>query len=312
MQFNSLPGEPDEYFENTDAKTSPMISSLLKRKRQIARLPLMMVLITMLFGSGCENTNLFILAEAGYEAVTAVTLSDEDVVNLAGQAAREADARNQVAPPESPYSQRLQDLLAAHVTHEKIPFNFKVYLTDKVNAFAMADGTVRIYSGLMDLMDDRELLFVIGHEMGHVVMEHSRKKVVVAYASSALRKGLAAQENEVGLLARSVVGAFAQQLINAQYSQHEEKHADNFGAEFLISHGYTIDPAVSALRKLATLGGQASLLASHPDPDKRADRLASGAYQDDLEEVSSFFGRIVSTLKTWLAKIIQFLFNLFQ
>ena len=55
----------------------------------------------------------------------------------------------------------------------------------------MANGTIRVFTGLMDLMNDEELLFVIGHEMGHVVRNHSRKKVALAYSTSALRKGLA-------------------------------------------------------------------------------------------------------------------------
>ena len=37
----------------------------------------------------------------------------------------------------------------------------------------MADGTIRVYSGLMDLMTDDELLFVIGHEMGHVAVSYT-------------------------------------------------------------------------------------------------------------------------------------------
>jgi Zn-dependent protease with chaperone function len=37
----------------------------------------------------------------------------------------------------------------------------------------MADGSIRIYSGLMEMMDDEKLLFVLGHEMGQVVEKHS-------------------------------------------------------------------------------------------------------------------------------------------
>lgn len=288
-----------------------MRTSLFQFKPHLGKLPLVMLLVTMVFSAGCENTNLFILAEAGYDAVNAVTLSDEDVRSLAEQAAQEVDAKHQVAAPDSAYSKRLQNLVTNHVERDGISFNFKVYLTEDVNAFAMADGTVRIYSGLMDLMNDKELLFVIGHEMGHVVKKHSRKKVMVAYASSALRKGLASQQNEVGQLARSVIGAFAHQLINAQFSQHEEKQADNYGAEFMLDRGYGIEPAVSALQKLGSLGGQVGFLSSHPDPDNRAARLASGEYKTDLDEVPSLISRIYKTLKSWLAAILQFILNIF-
>ncbi len=34
---------------------------------------------------------------------------------------------------------------------------------------AMANGCVRVYSGLMDLMTDNEIEGVLGHELGHVL-----------------------------------------------------------------------------------------------------------------------------------------------
>ena len=181
---------------------------------------IILLLCTALSISSCENTDLLILTDAATDAVRAITLTDEDVEKLALEAARESDARHRLASPDSPYDRRLQRLVNNYRSWDDHRFNFKVYLTDEVNAFAMADGTIRIYSGLMDLMNDEELLFVIGHEIGHVVEEHSRQKVVMAFGSSALRKALASQNNELGQIARSVVGAFAHQLTNAQFSQY--------------------------------------------------------------------------------------------
>jgi len=66
----------------------------------------------------------------------------------------------------------------------------------------MANGTIRVYSGLMDMLDDGELRFVIGHEMGHVMKNHIRKKIRLAYAASAVRKGIASQNNIAGDVAR--------------------------------------------------------------------------------------------------------------
>ena len=66
----------------------------------------------------------------------------------------------------------------------------------------MADGTIRVYSGLMDMLDDRELVFVVGHEMGHVVAKHIKKKIMLAYAGSAARKAIASQQNTAGEIAR--------------------------------------------------------------------------------------------------------------
>ena len=44
----------------------------------------------------------------------------------------------------------------------------------------MANGCIRVYSGLMDMMTDAELQGVIGHEMGHVALSHSKKSMQAA------------------------------------------------------------------------------------------------------------------------------------
>ena len=161
---------------------------------------------------------------------------------------------------------------------------------------AMADGSIRIYSGLMEMMDDGELRFVIGHEMGHVVRKHIRKKMQLAYAASALRKGIASQSNTAGAIAASQLGGFSESLVNAQFSQQEEREADDYGAAFLHRHGYGPEHAVSALRKLAALGNDHSFLASHPAPGDRADRLEKGP-ATPAETSQGFLARALARLR---------------
>ncbi|MBC8209320.1 M48 family metallopeptidase [Methanococcoides sp. SA1] len=225
--------------------------------------------------SGCENTNIQLVTEAGLEAVKAATLSNEEVRQLASQAALITDQKSQIAPAGNNYAQRLLRLVGSYQEADGIRFNYRVYLSSEVNAFAMADGTIRIYSGLMDMMDDDELRFVIGHEMGHVALKHIRKKIQLAYAASAVRKGIASQQNILGSLAASQLGGFSETLLNAQFSQHEEREADDYGLAFLQRQGHTPHSAVSALKKLATLGSDHSFLSSHPAPGIRAERLRS-------------------------------------
>ncbi|MGW8195353.1 MAG: M48 family metalloprotease [Desulforhopalus sp.] len=246
---------------------------------------------------------------AAVDAVSAITLTDEEVKSLAQRAVKLSDNNHQVAPEQSPYNKRLQRLVQGSLPQDGNTFNFKVYLTDNVNAFAMADGSIRVNSGLMDLMDDEELLFVIGHEMGHVLKEHSRKKVVLAYGSSALRKGLASQDNRVGQIARSVVGAYAEQLANAQFSQHEERQADAHGVAFLRAAGYTEASAVSALNKLAGLAAQHTFLSSHPEPDARARALLSGREKevDKQDSVIDSFVEFTKTIVLGLVALADYL-----
>ncbi len=99
------------------------------------------------------------------------------------------DQKSQVAPPANKYAVRLaQAIKSMPATVNGKKASCKVYLTKNVNAWAMANGCIRVYSGLMDLMNDDELRGVIGHEIGHVALGHSKARMQTAYGVSAARE----------------------------------------------------------------------------------------------------------------------------
>jgi putative metalloprotease len=228
--------------------------------------------------TGCKIADQRGALDAAGDVYKAASLSDEDVRLLAKESSAAMDAQNQrsIAKAGTKYEKRLQSIVAGLGNEGGHKFNFKVYLTSEVNAFAMADGTIRVYSGLMDLMDDNELLFVIGHEIGHVVDGDSADQLRMAYAASAARKGAAAASGNAAInaLTRSELANLAEAVINAQFSQSQESDADNYGLGLLKRLNKDTGAAVTALRKLATPGQSGGgLLASHPDSNARADRI---------------------------------------
>lgn len=87
------------------------------------------------------------MAETTSEADTAMTLSDADV-RLANRAAPEADGKHSAASAGNPYERRLRALTAKHILRDGRSFDFKVYFAKEVNDFAMADGSIRVRSGI--------------------------------------------------------------------------------------------------------------------------------------------------------------------
>ena len=236
---------------------------------------LLPLLFLAFFTTGCDNVDPLMATSAALDAARAITLSDREVQQIAVATSAQVDRQHRIAPPEHPHARRLQRVLARSASNRDSRFTCKVYLTDEVNAFAMADGTIRIYAGLMDMLDDDELLFVVGHEMGHVELEHIHEKLRLAYAANATRKAAAAVSGTIGEIARSHLGAFIQQIVTAQFSQHEERQADDYGLAFVRKNNTNPRSAVTALEKLATLGSSHTFLSSHPAPDKRARRIAA-------------------------------------
>jgi metalloprotease len=213
--------------------------------------------------------------DASQDVAKAATMSDSEIKSEALRARACLDKANKIAPPSSPYAKRLAKLTKGMKTDCTQKLDIKVYLVKDVNAFAMADGTVRVYSALMDKMTDDEVRYVIGHEVGHVTLGHSKKKFQMAHAASAARKVGAASTNKVAsALTDSALGDFAVNLVNAQFSQSEESAADKFALNVMKKNNYDPKSAVSALRKLEKMfGNEKSIFSSHPAPGDRADDL---------------------------------------
>ncbi|MDR1463340.1 MAG: M48 family metalloprotease [Azoarcus sp.] len=220
------------------------------------------------FGDGSNEARL----SAATDAVRAVTVSDEELQAVTLQVVAEMDNTNQVAPDANKYAKRLNKLTRNLGNEDGLELNFKVYITDEINAFATADGSIRVYSGLMDLLNDNELRSVIGHEIGHVKLGHSLAKTRTAYLASAAAK-VAVSEGGLGAEALAELG---EKLINAQFSQAQESASDAYGVEFMRRHKYKLPAAESAMRKLAKLEGSSSgskLFSSHPGAQERADEI---------------------------------------
>jgi len=233
-------------------------------------------LVGVLILGGCSANNLDI--SAGMDLLKAGTVTNQEMKSMAHLAAKEYDRKSRVASRGNRYSKRLRRLTRNFHRVGKLRLNYKVYMTNEVNAFAMADGTVRVYKGLMDKMNDGELLFVIGHEIGHVKYEHTKNAYRMAHATLAARKILASKGGtSVALLSKGTAGNLAQKLVNAQFSQSQESEADKNGLYFLRKAHRNQKYAISALKKLAAEGSGGgfldNLFASHPAPLKRAEDI---------------------------------------
>ena len=224
-----------------------------------------------------QNLNSDYLLEGGAKVAQAMTLSDADIRAYVSQYVAQSDAQNAVLPASNAYSKRLAKITAGLTQVGDVPLNFKVYQTKDVNAFACANGSVRVYTGLMDLMDDDELLGVIGHEIGHVALEHTKKDMQKALLRSAALSGLAATGETMAALTQSDLAALGEAMMSAKFSRKQEMEADDFSYAFLKAAGYNPACMRNSLVKLQSLESSAStmngpvsqLFSSHPTTDKR-------------------------------------------
>lgn len=227
------------------------------------------------------------LVQAAVDAIGAATLTNEQVVAYSRQAIQQMDAQNPVAGPTDPYTVRLNRIVSRHRTISGIPINYKVYSVKDVNAFATADGSVRVFKGLMDLMTDTELLAVMGHEIGHVVNHDTHDAMKKALQRSSIRNLAASNSGAIGRLSRSELGGLADYFIGASFSRKQETEADDYSYSFLRRNGYNVLALATSFEKLAKQGGGGGgkvteILSTHPDSKSRAERVRARARKDGL------------------------------
>ena len=165
------------------------------------------------------------------------------------------------------------------------PVNYKVYVAKDVNAFAMANGCIRVYSGLMDLMNDNEVEAVIGHEMGHVALGHVKKGMQVAIGTNALRAAAASAGGIVGSLSQSQLGDLGEKLVNSQFSQRQESEADDYSYDLLRKRGINPTGLATSFDKLSKLedGRQSSMFDDHPATQERAQHIRDRLQADGIK-----------------------------
>lgn len=205
----------------------------------------------------------------------AVSYSDEEMRVFFDQMSADMDNKNPVAGPDDPYGQRLAALTQGLSSYDGLDIDIKAYLVSDVNAFAMANGTIRIFAGLMDDFTDDEIRYVIGHEIGHVKLEHTKKRMQGALQRDAAMSVAGTADSKISSIANSELGRFFGDVVSAQHSQKHERQADDYAFDFMQANSYDAQACVSALEKLNGMGGGNGLpwLQTHPSPAKRAKRM---------------------------------------
>lgn len=160
--------------------------------------------------------------------------------------------------------------------------NFNFYLVDDpntINAFALPGGQISITRGLMNqLENEAQLAGVLGHEIGHVIAEHSAQQMAKGQLGQMLATAVgvgASGEDGAGRYA-GVAAAMAAQMVNLKYGRDDESQSDEIGLKYMAQAGYDPAEMLGVMRILgeASKGGkQPEFMSSHPHPETRIETI---------------------------------------
>ena len=157
-----------------------------------------------------------------------------------------------------------------------------VLFRDKaVNAFALPGGKIGIYTGLLGMVENQhQLAAVIGHEVGHVILEHGNQQIsqdlLVKGGLAAIERLIKDMDPQEKQEILAGLGLGAQIGLALPYSRHHEIEADQIGLELMAKAGFDPRESVTLWENMNQIGGQQlEFLSTHPSDENRIKDLRS-------------------------------------
>lgn len=244
-----------------------------------------MALGTALMLSGC-----YTVPETGRQSL--VMVSPEQELQLGVQAFQEIRQQEPIStdPAALARVERVGQRIAAAVGDDlpSAQWEFVVFDSPELNAFALPGGKVGIYTGILNLATtDDELAVVIGHEVAHVTARHGGERMTVQQGvalGGALLGGVADGRLSEGTLnlVKLAYGVGSQVAV-LPHSRFQESEADRIGLRYAARAGYDPRAALTFWQKMnqqAQSSGMPKFLSTHPSG---ADRMQ--VLQEEMPQV---------------------------
>jgi predicted Zn-dependent protease len=145
-----------------------------------------------------------------------------------------------------------------------------VIMKDEINAFALPNGHLIVYSGLiLNSANPEELTGVICHEIAHIQLNHVMKKLIKEIGLSTLVSITTGSRGST-----ASVKKIAEMLSSTAFDRGLEKEADMKAVDYLIKAKINPNPFANFLYKLSDEKGNIpqylNWMSTHPDSKERA------------------------------------------
>ena len=248
-----------------------------------------MVLAAVLGGlvSGCQVT------KSPTGRTQALMYSSSEMAKLGGQSFEQIKQQETTVSDQriNRYVGCVADAITTKLDNpEQIRWEVVVFDSEQVNAFALPGGHIGVYTGLLNVAETPDqLAAVIGHEVGHVLANHSNERLSrsqltglgMSIANSAF--DLAGVDNKE--LWMQGLGLGAQFGIALPFGRKQESESDRIGLDLMAKAGFDPKASVALWQNMAAAGGNKQpfeFLSTHPSHDTRKQDLQHNMTQAEI------------------------------
>ncbi len=219
--------------------------------------------------------------------------SDQEMSSLGEQSFAEMKQQLKISTDTkvNAYVQCVTNTILSHVEKQESfsEWEVVVFESDQVNAFALPGGKIGVYTGLLNVAKNQDqLATVIGHEIAHVLADHSNERVSQAQLTNVGLQitNIALGGSEYQQATMAALGLGVQYGVLLPYGRTQESEADIIGLELMAKAGFDPYQSVELWKNMAraSKGSPPELLSTHPSHDSRISDLSDKA--DSLPESS--------------------------
>ena len=213
-----------------------------------------------------------LLSQAACNVIDSATINQQAALNYRqnmekARAARVIDTTSATAKRVQAVFRRLVPFAdAANQTGQPFQWEMTVIRSNELNAWAMPGG---------------EIAAIIGHEMTHALLEHSRKEanrsVGISLGAQLGSQILAATTGIDANTASKGVGLLTDLGLNKPFSRDAEREADLGGLKLMAQAGYNPEAAISVWNKMNRANDNNNalekILSTHPTNNDRIELI---------------------------------------
>jgi len=212
--------------------------------------------------------------------------SNNDMSSLGSQSfdQMKADTSIDKDTKTNAYVQCVTDAITSQVPKQSSFSKWEVVVFDseQVNAFALPGGKVGVYTGLLKVaVNQDQLATVIGHEIAHVLANHSNERLSQTQLANT---GLQLTDIALGSsgysqykgITMAALGVGVQYGVLLPYGRSQESEADIVGLELMAKAGFDPKQSIELWKNMANAsnGSQTpELLSTHPSHSTRIQDL---------------------------------------
>ena len=155
-----------------------------------------------------------------------------------------------------------------------------VFDSEQVNAFALPGGKIGVYTGILKVAENQDQLgAIIGHEVGHVIEQHSNERLSSSQVSqmglSIVSVVLDSQNVESRNMMMAGLGLGVQYGVLMPYGRSHESEADIVGQDLMAKSGFDPKGSIKLWENMAknSKGASPEFMSTHPSNETRIKQL---------------------------------------